>query len=264
MNKSPIGVLDSGIGGLSIWKEIVKKLLHESTVYIADSENCPYGIKTEKEIYRLSKRMVKFLIQKKVKLIVIACNTITVVCLDRLRKNFPNIPIIDTVPVVKTASEKTKNGRVGILSTKQTAGSKYQKDLIKKFCKGLRVLNLGTDRLVPLIERGVVSGIKINKILKEELKPFIDFKADVLVLGCSHFPLLKKEIGQVLGKNVQVLDSGGAIARQTKRILKSNNSLSDYEKSVHLLYTTGDPVRFKKVAEALVRTKLKKVEFVDL
>ena len=238
MNGNPIGVLDSGVGGLSIWKEIVKELPHESTVYIADSQNCPYGIKTQKEIYRLSKRMVEFLIQKKAKLIVIACNTITVVCLDRLRKDFPKIPIIGTVPVVKTAAELSKSGRIGILSTKQTAESKYQKNLITRFCKGLKVLNLGTDKLVPLIERGVVSGIKINKILKEELKPFIDFKANVLVLGCSHLPLLKKEIGQVLGKSVQVLDSGGAVARQVERVSFMNNSISGYNKPEHIFYST--------------------------
>ena len=247
MNENPIGVIDSGIGGLTILAEIIKKLPDESFIYLADSKNCPYGPKTSVEIYNLSKRLIEFLIKEKVKLIVIACNTITVSCIEKLRKDFPQIPIIGTVPVVKTASKNTKNGRIGILSTKQTAESLYQKNLIKKFGKGLKILNLGTDRLVSLIENGE-DKIEIRKILEKELKPFIDFKIDVLALGCSHFPFLKKEIQEILGNKVLILDSSGAIARQTKRILISENLLSEYNKSVKSFYTTGDLYRFERIA----------------
>lgn len=282
MKKSPIGIIDSGVGGLTILLEITKKLPSESFIYLADQKNLPYGTKNKKEIYRLSKKLVKFLIAKKAKLIVIACNTITVACIDKLRKDFPDIPIIGTVPVVKTASKLTKNGRIGILSTKQTASSKYQKDLIKKFAKGLKVLNLGTDKLVPLIEasetatfprdtrreieRGPVKGFPPasapvdsaqmravgipstlatpSEILTKDLKPFKDFKIDVLVLGCSHFPLLKSEMRKILGSKIKILDSGGAIARQTKRILVSENLEAEYNKSVKKFYTTGEMKEF--------------------
>ena len=271
MNENPIGVMDSGVGGLSILKEIIKKLPNESFIYLADSQNCPYGSKNSDEIYKLSKRLVKFLIKKKVKLIVIACNTITVACLDKLRKDFPQIPIIGTVPVVKTASKLTKNRRIGILSTQQTAKSKYQKDLIKKFTKSLKILNLGTDKLAPLIENKRGNKIAINKILKAEIKPFINFKIDVLALGCSHFPFLKREMQKILGKKVLILDSSGAIARQTKRIILMENSclpagrlLSEYNNFSRVLLTTGEVADFKRVLRKDFLSKFDKIEKVSI
>lgn len=277
MNDYPIGVLDSGIGGLTIFEEIKKQLPNESIIYLADSKNCPYGDKTSKEIYSLSKRLIQFLVDKKVKIIVVACNTITVSSLDKLRKDFPSTPIVGTVPVIKTASKLTKNGRIGILSTNKTVGSKYQKDLIKKFAKKLKVLNLGTDRLVPIVEnnaevasenflahRAGEPELKSRKtegarprsenfessprqVIIEELKPFVKSNIDVLVLGCSHFPFIKDEIGQILGKTVKILDSSGAVARQVKRILLINNAISRYNKPVFAFYTTGEGKRYKGV-----------------
>lgn len=259
MKNNPIGVLDSGVGGLSIWRHIVKKLPNESTIYIADSKNCPYGSKFSEEIYRLSKKLVTFLVQKKVKLIVLACNTITVSCLPKLREEFPKTPIIGTVPVIKTASEITKNNKIGVLSTVRTAKSKYQKKLIQTFAGGARVLNIGTDKLVPIVESGEIKGVRINKVLKEVLKPFLDFNVDVLALGCSHFPFLKKQIEQILGKNVLILDSAGAIARQVERVLRDNNSLSIYNSSGHTLLTTGELEKFARLSEKILGNRFKNV-----
>lgn len=253
MNNQPIGVLDSGVGGLSIWKEIISLHPNESTIYIADSRNCPYGIKSEKEIYRLAQKLVQFLVKKKVKLIILACNTITVSCLDKLRKDFPKIPIIGTVPVIKTAINLTRNKRIGILSTLRTSKSKYQKKLLEKFAKGCRVINKGTDKLVPLIEKGEIESEKILPILKEELEPFIKEKIDVLALGCSHFPLIRKEIEEVLGKNVLVLDSGAAIARQVERVLKVNKELAKGNKNSYVFYTTGQKEHFKQPLKHLMK-----------
>ena len=258
VNKS-IGIIDSGIGGLSIWREIVKELPKESTIYLADSKNCPYGSKSSEEIYQLSKKLVTFLAQKKVKLIVLACNTITVSCLSKLRIEFPKIPIIGTVPVIKTASEITKNNKSGVLSTVRTAKSKYQKKLIQTFAGGARVLNIGTDKLVPIIENEETNMIKINKILNEELKPFLDFKIDTLALGCSHFPFLKKKMQKILGKKILILDSSAAIARQIERVLKNNKTLSVYNSRSYVLLTTGDLEKFKKLSKKLLGKKFKNV-----
>lgn len=244
MNK-PIGILDSGVGGLTIWREIVRELPKESTVYIADSKNIPYGAKSSKEINRLARKLVQFLLKKDVKLIVVACNTITVTCLDRLRAEFPQIPIVGTVPVVKTAAEKTKKGKIGILSTVRTAKSRYQKNLIKKFAGDLEVLNLGTDKLVPLIEKGE----SVDQVLENELSPFIN-QVDVLALGCTHFPLIKDKIQKILGPKVLVLDSGPAIARQVRRVLSNNNILSS-SKADRFFFTTGDDKSFNKILKSL-------------
>lgn len=256
MNNQPIGVLDSGLGGLSIWKEIVKELPQESTIYLADSLNCPYGDKNSKDIYLLSKRLVRFLLDKKVKIIVLACNTITVFCIDKLRRAFPDIPIVGTVPAVKTAVEHSKNKRIGILSTTATANSKHQKDLIANFARGLHVINLGTNQLVPYVEKGEIEGEKVKEVLKKTLEEFLRKEVDTIALGCSHFPFLKEEIGEIVGDKVKILDSGGAIAMQVRRVLTNNNKLSLSNSLSYVFYTTGDPIQFSAVAKKLVGGKL--------
>ena len=240
MNNNPIGILDSGLGGLTVWKEIAALLPHESTVYIADSQNTPYGAKSHEEIYHLSKRLIEFLLTKQAKVIVIACNTITVSCLDRLRNDYPNLPIIGTVPVIKTAVEITKNKKIGVLSTTGTAESQYQKELIHKFAGGINVINLGTDELVPLIEKGELEGEKIDAILQNVLFKFKEAEVDALALGCTHFPLLRSQMEKILGSSVRVLDSGQAIARQVKRILEHNQIIAEEKEPKYEFYTTGD------------------------
>lgn len=235
MNNYPIGILDSGIGGLTIWKAIVEELPHESTIYIADSRNCPYGSKTPQEIYPKAKRLVEFLLKKDVKLIVVACNTITVTSLAKLRAEFPKIPLVGIAPVIKTAAGQTKNGVIGILSTSQTAKSEYQKNLISQFAKGKTVVNVGTDKLVPLIEEGR----DVSGVLKKILSPFKKADIDTLALGCSHYPLIKEQIQQILGLEVSILDSSAAIARQVRRVLTQNNALASSQTATHMFFTTG-------------------------
>lgn len=251
MNDNPIGILDSGVGGLSIWREIIKKLPNESTIYIADGKNLPYGNKNAQEIYSFSKRLVEFLLKKDVKLIIVACNTVTVFCLDKLRSDFPNIPIVGVVPVVKTAAKNTSNKKIGIISTEATAKSPYQKKLIDKFANGCLVLNIGTGKFVPLVERGELEGEEVKKIIKEEIGDLLDSQVDCIALGCSHFPFLKKSMQEVVGRDVKIFDSSQAIARQTERILTNNKALS-LSKASHSFYTTGDLDDFKKIFAKLL------------
>ncbi len=264
MNDQPIGILDSGVGGLSVWREIVKLLPNESTIYLADSLNCPYGTKKEEEIYKLAKGLISFLLEKKAKLIVVACNTITVTCLDKLRIDFPNTPIIGTVPVIKTAANVSKNKKIGVLSTERTAQSLYQKNLIDKFANGCKVVTVGTGKLVPYVETGEIDGKKVTEVVSKALKPFIENNVDAIALGCSHFPFLRNIIQKIVGEKVMVLDSSGAIARQTQRVLVANNSLSSPINPNHLFYTTGDKKQFIKVYKKLLGDKISKlVEFTE-
>lgn len=235
-----IGVLDSGIGGLTVAREIIRLLPNENLVYIGDRVNAPYGKKSKQEIFDLSVKLVDFLISKNAKAIVVACNTITVSCLDDLRKKYPEIPIIGTVPVVKTAASLSRSRRIGVLSTTGTAQSRYQKNLIEKFAPGCFVVNSGTDKLVPLIEKGAVGGEEFTSLLDSELKIFVENKIDVLALGCTHFPLIKDKIRRFLGNNVAVLDSGEAIARQVGRVLEANNDLYDLGEGRCKYYFTGN------------------------
>lgn len=246
-NNNPIGVLDSGLGGLTIWKEITALLPHESTIYIGDSKNAPYGARHTDEIYRLSQKMIAFLLSKGVKLIVLACNTITVSCLDKLRENYPDMPIVGTVPVIKTAAAVTRNKQIGVLSTTYTAKSQYQKKLIAQFANGCIVHTHGTDALVPLIEKGEISGEKIEYILKTTFAKFKKEKVDTIALGCTHFPFLRTQMREILGPQVALLDSGAAIARQVKRVLENNNTLTEQKHPRHEFYTTGDPRIAKKL-----------------
>lgn len=245
MNNQPIGILDSGVGGLTVWQQIHRELPQESTVYIADSLNCPYGSKTQEEVYTLSLPLVRFLLQKDAKLIVIACNTITVSCIDRLRKDFPQIPFIGTVPVVKKATLETHNKRIGILATGRTAQSSYSKHLIDTYAKECSVTTVGTNKLVPLIEKGIVEGKEIEQILHEVLQPFKKADIDTLALACTHYPLISQTIQTILGSHVQLLDPSPAIARHTKRILLAENMLSQTDKASSQFFTTGekDPMK---------------------
>lgn len=253
MKQRPIGILDSGIGGLSIWQELVSQLPHEAMVYVADSAYCPYGSRDAQNIYELSRRIVQYLIQThNVKLVVIACNTVTVSALDRLRADFPQVPIVGIVPVIKTAAEKSKNKEIGILSTQITAQSTYQKHLIASFAHSCVVTNVGTNDLVPLVENGEIQGEKTRKILAGVLKEFQEVGVDTIALGCSHFPFLRTEIQKILGRNVQLLDSAGAVARQVHRILEKNKQEGRVIEPVDLLYTTGEKNQFISVANKLV------------
>ncbi len=247
MDTRPIGVLDSGVGGLTVWKEIVTLLPHESTIYIGDSKNAPYGNKSSDEIFRLATQLFDFLQKRNVKLIVVACNTITVNGIEKLRAAYANIPIVGAVPVVKRAVAVTKKKRIGVFSTTSTAKSDYQKKLISLFANNVTVINKGTDELVPLIEKAIINGEKIDSILAEQLKPFQEAQIDVLALGCTHFPFVKKSIQKILGKRILLFDSGPAIARQVKRILENNNAVGKTKTSVHQLYTTGDKDMFEKI-----------------
>lgn len=258
---NPIGIIDSGVGGLSIWKEVVSRLPQESTIYIADQKYCPYGVRSQEEVYKLAKRLATFLLEQHVKLIVLACNTITVSALDVLRKNF-DIPLIGTVPVIKTAAEKTKNKKIGVLSTVRTSHSEYQKLLIEKFARGIEVLNIGTDKLVPFVEKGVLYSKELHAVLEEELEVFRVAGIDTLALGCTHFPFLKEEIQSVL-PHVLILDSGAAVARQTERVLTTNNVRSN-EFSKHRLYTTANKGGFEHVASELIHSFPQTSEFGSL
>jgi glutamate racemase len=252
MTNKPIGIIDSGIGGLSVYREIVSLLPNEPVVYIGDNAQAPYGVLSEEDIYERSVELVSVLLEKDVKLIVVACNTITVCCIDKLRKTFPHVPMIGTVPVVKTAAAVTRNNKIGILSTTRTADSAYQKDLINKFASDKTVFNLGTDELVPLIEQGIPEGKQLEEILQRVLSELQTDHIDTLVLGCTHYPFITNEIQKVLGDGVQILDSGAAIARQVRRVLDENNALAEEHPPRHSFYTTGEASRIDRIAKKLL------------
>ncbi|MBA3723750.1 MAG: glutamate racemase [Candidatus Levybacteria bacterium] len=251
MNNQSIGILDSGIGGLTVAKEVIALLPHESVIYIGDSTNAPYGALSAEVIHQNARALVQFLLKKDVKLIVVACNTITVNCIDALREEFTEIPIIGAVPVVKNAAALSRNKRIGILSTSQTTRSPYQKQLIDMYANGCTVFTHGTDALVPLIEQMILDGEVMESVLTRVLEKFKTEKIDTLALGCTHFPLVRNSIQKILGNDVLLLDSGAAIARHVQRILSNNKVMSSTAQPRHMFYTTGETILMQSVADRL-------------
>jgi glutamate racemase len=247
MNNEPIGIFDSGIGGTSIWKEVVKLLPNENTIYLADSKNAPYGEKTSDEIIALSVKNTDYLISKGCKLIVVACNTATTNAIDYLRKNY-TIPFIGIEPAIKPAALLSKTGAIGILATKGTLSSKLFEKTTKEYTKNITTIEQDGEGLVPLIEEGKLNSPEINQLLTTYLKPMLKFNIDHLVLGCTHYPYLIPQIKKLIGENITIIDSGEAVAKQTKAILEKHNLLStSTTKSRHQFYTNAETKVLKEI-----------------
>jgi len=240
VNNQPIGLFDSGVGGTSIWKEVVKLLPNENTIYLADSKHAPYGEKTTEEIIELTKNNTEFLISKGCKLIIVACNTATTNAIDFLRTSY-NIPFIGIEPAIKPAALLSKTGAIGILATKGTLTSKLFEKTAKEYTKNITTIEQEGEGLVPLIEDGKLNSQETKHLLNKYLKPMLNFNIDHLVLGCTHYPYLIPQIREIIGNKVVIIDSGAAVAKQAKAILEKNNlSANNAFESSHHFYTNGN------------------------
>lgn len=227
----PIGLFDSGVGGLTIWKEIHQLLPNESTIYLADSFNAPYGIKSKEEIISLSKKNVDFLIEKGVKLIVVACNTATTNAISELRELY-SIPIIGLEPAIKPAVLNSKTKSIGVLATKGTLLSDKFKHAMSLYSDIVFVEQIGYN-LVQLIENGKINSEEMHQLLLEYINPMLKQNVDHIVLGCTHYPFLKEHIKNLIPDNVVVLDSGLAVANRVEQLLVENNLLIEKEVESH-------------------------------
>ncbi|MBC8767621.1 glutamate racemase [Arenibacter sp. BSSL-BM3] len=241
MNKGPIGIFDSGIGGTSIWREINKILPHESTIYLADSKNAPYGEKSKEQILQLSIKNVELLIKKGCKLIVVACNTATTNAIKELRATY-KIPMIGIEPAIKPAALHSKTKTVGVLATKGTLTSALFNNTSEIHANGIKVLDQVGTGLVELIEKGEVNTAQTKLLLKSYLEPMLSQGMDQLVLGCTHYPYLIPLIREILPNSIEIIDSGEGVARQTKNVLQQFNLLNSlhYDDMEHQFFTNGD------------------------
>ena len=241
MSKQPIGIFDSGVGGTSIWKEIHNLLPNENTIYLADSINAPYGPKGKKTITDLSIKNTELLLEKGCKLIIVACNTATTNSIDYLRKNY-KVPFIGIEPAIKPAALQTKTNAIGILATKGTLSSTLFSITSGLFASDVTVVEQIGEGIVPLIEKGKLYSDEMKGLLKLHLKPMIDANIDYLVLGCTHYPYLIPLLVDLLPKNVKIIDSGEAVARQTKTVLEQHDLLNtETLRSKKEFYTNGNP-----------------------
>lgn len=245
-NSNPIGLFDSGIGGTSIWKEIHQLLPNENTIYLADSKNAPYGKRSKQEIIALCCKNVDFLLQQNCKIIVVACNTATTNAIKELREKY-TIPIIGIEPAIKTAANLTKTETIGILATKGTLNSELFNKQVASF-SSIKILEQVGHGLVELIENGEINTPKMENLLKKYLKPMIVENIDYLVLGCSHYPYLIPLIKKIIPKTLQIIDSGQAVAKQTKAILEKHNMINNYEYSSNqTFYSNTNPAVLENI-----------------
>lgn len=251
MSKQPIGIFDSGVGGTSIWREIQSLLPNESSIYLADSKNAPYGPKGTDAIIELSIKNTEYLIARNCKIIVVACNTATTNAIDYLRQNY-NIPFIGIEPAIKPAALQTKTNAIGILATKGTLSSQLFSKTSNLFASKVNVVEQIGNGIVELIESGQLYSNEMNSLLNLYLEPMIKANIDYLVLGCTHYPYLMPLLLDLLPKQVKIIDSGEAVAKQTKAILAKNNLLNtETIISNNLFYTNGNP----EVIKSLIGTK---------
>lgn len=217
MSDAPIGFFDSGLGGLSIWKETIIRLPQENTIYLADSKNAPYGTKSHEQIIALSVKNTERLLALNCKMIVVACNTATTNAISFLRENY-SIPFIGVEPAIKPAALFTKTRRIGILATKGTLASALFHDTRELHTDGVKVIEVQGVGLVELIEANKIYTVEMKQLLASYLDPMITAGVDAIVLGCSHYPFLIPVMKDLLPDHVRIIDSGAAVARQTERI----------------------------------------------
>lgn len=241
MNKGPIGIFDSGIGGTSIWREINKLLPNESTIYLADSRNAPYGEKSPEQILELSIKNMELLIKMGSKLIVIACNTATTNAIKELRQTY-GLPIIGIEPAIKTAALNSRARKVGVLATKGTLASSLFHNTSDNHANGIQILEQEGTGLVELIEKGELNSPRTKALLESYLTPMLQEGIDQLVLGCTHYPYLIPLLGDILPQEVKILDSGEGVARQTRNVLQNHQLLNPGDRvGGHRFFTNGDP-----------------------
>ncbi|MGY5846335.1 glutamate racemase [Salegentibacter sp. HM20] len=224
-NSAAIGIFDSGVGGTSIWKEIHELLPAEKTIYLADSRNAPYGEKPVSEIIRLSKKNTEKLLDMGVKMVVVACNTATTNAIDILRATY-NVPFIGIEPAIKPAALNSKSGAIGILATRGTLTSQLFHKASELYSRNLEIVEVEGRGLVDLIERGLENSPEMHNLLRELLEPMLQKHIDHLVLGCSHYPYLIPALKEILPQEVKIIDSGEAVAKQTRAILEKNKLLA--------------------------------------
>ncbi len=258
MNTQPIGIFDSGVGGTSIWKAIYAVLQNESTIYLADSANAPYGNKTEKEIIALCVKNTEYLLSKNCKIIVVACNTATTNAIAYLRSKY-SVPFIGIEPAIKPAALQTKTHAIGILATQGTLSSALFSSASKRFASHIKVIEQVGKGIVPLIEAGGLHSNEMRILLKTLLQPMLNNNIDYLVLGCTHYPYLIPMLLELLPSRVNIIDSGHAVAKQTKLILETHGLLNlSTNTPTRVFYTNGN----KDVLQSLLGKPFN-VDFLD-
>lgn len=264
--KRPIGVIDSGVGGLTVAKEIMRQLPKEEIIYLGDTARCPYGPRPAEEVKRFTWELTNYLLENHhIKMLVIACNTATAIALQEIQDKV-DIPVIGVIfPGARTAVKVTKNDHIGVIGTFNTIQSSAYETALKTLNNHLTVESLACPKFVPLVESGDYEGEHAKEIVRDTLSAFKDSEIDTLILGCTHYPILQPQIEEFMGQAVKIICSGDETAREVSTILSFNKTLNlSSGKKQHLFLTTGSKQLFEKIASKWFEQPVQNVKSISL
>lgn len=246
----PIGVIDSGIGGLTVASELIRQLPKEEILYIGDTNRCPYGPRDEDEVRAYTWEMINYLMSFEIKLLVIACNTASAVVLEEASEKLP-IPVIGVIhPGAVAALKATKNREIGVIGTEGTISSGAYFDELRSINDQVKVVSAACPTLVPLVESGDYYSSKALETIEAALEPMLLYEIDSLILGCTHYPMIEKQVKDVMGPDVKVICSGDETAREVSSLMYHKNMLYRGDRQPqHVFYTTGGMPKFREMAE---------------
>jgi glutamate racemase len=260
-----IGVFDSGVGGLTVVKELMKLLPRETIIYFGDTARVPYGNKSAVTVTKYSLQNARFLLQQDIKLLVVACNTASALSLTALQENFPELPVVGVIePGVNAALNATKSRKVGVIGTMATISSQAYNRLLTTKSRDIQVYGQACPLFVPLVEEGWIHKKVTSLIVSEYLSGMKRLGIDTLILGCTHYPLLKKIIGQVMGKKVKLVDSAEAAAREVQQILERKKMAVTKGIGNCLFYVSDTPDKFITVGQQLLGEKIQQATQIDI
>ena len=252
--QGPLGVLDSGVGGLSVLVHLFRRLPAESMLYFADQAHIPYGPRPPEQIREFTAEITRFLLRGGAKTIVVACNTATAAALDYLRQNFPTIPFVGMEPAVKPAAQTTRSGKVGVLATPSTLNSHRYAGLMSRYAAGIQVYENPCSGLVQLIEAGAIDAPATRALLHRVVDPMLADGVDTLVLGCTHYPFIRPLLQEIVGAEVAIIDPAAAVARHTQFVLQQHQLAvaPDGPQGSRRCFTSGSPQQLQSMAALML------------
>ena len=263
---SPIGIFDSGVGGISVLRAIREQMPEENVIYFGDQGHIPYGPRPMEQIRDFSEAITNFLLDHDAKIIVVACNTASAAALKYLREKFPHVQFVGMEPAVKPAAEHTQTGRVGVLATPATFQGALYASVVERFANGVELLQNTCNGLVQQIEQGNLDGEETRRILKDALLPMMEKNIDTVVLGCTHYPFVIPLIQQIVGESVRVIDPAHSVAKQVRRLLEAGERMSPSSARGDVkFYTSGDPAALQSMLPILLGENglVEKVQWLD-
>lgn len=265
---APIGVFDSGVGGLTVAREIMRQIPNERIIYFGDTARVPYGSKSKDIITKYSRQIVHFLQEQDVKAIVVACNTASAFALDEIESE-TNIPIIGVVkPGAKVAANTTKNGKIGVIGTEGTIGSKIYSQYIKEIRSNVSVIGKACPLFVPLVEEGLLEDPVTDEIAMRYLAELIDIEIDTLILGCTHYPLIRSTVGKIMGDKVTLVNPAYETARELKELLELknllNNKAPELGRNQHRFYVSDGADKFQTFANSILKYGILSAKIVNI